>query len=46
MMDAELHHVLDIVGNVQEALLSVPAMGVDVPYHSVRGVSDSQQLRL
>jgi hypothetical protein len=45
-MDAELHHVPDTVGNVQEALLSVPTMGMDVPYCGICGLLDPQQLHL
>jgi hypothetical protein len=39
-MDAELHRVLDTVGNVQEALLSVDTAGVDIPRRGVGSLSD------
>jgi hypothetical protein len=45
-MDVELLRALDMVGDIQEALLPVCTMGVDVPCHSVRSFLDPQQLRL
>jgi hypothetical protein len=37
-MDAELHRVPDVVGEIQEALLSVRTMGMDVPRRGVRSL--------
>jgi hypothetical protein len=45
-MDAELHHISDAVGIVQEALLPVPTVGEDVPCRGLCGLLDPQQLRL
>jgi hypothetical protein len=33
-MDVELQRILNTAGNVQEALLPDPTMGVDVPCHA------------
>jgi hypothetical protein len=45
-LDVELHRVLDVVRNVQEVLLLVPAAGMDIHCRGVRGVPDPQQLYL
>jgi hypothetical protein len=45
-MDAKLHHIPDMVGDVQEALLLVCTTSMDVPHHIVRSLPDPQQLRL
>jgi hypothetical protein len=39
-MDDELHRVPDALGDVQEAFLLAHAAGIDVPYHSICGLSD------
>jgi hypothetical protein len=41
-MDAELHHVPHVVGEIQEMLLSVRTTGVDVLRHDIRSLSDLQ----
>jgi hypothetical protein len=42
MMDVELHHVLDMVGDVQEVLLLVHTVGVDIPHRGVCSHLDPQ----
>jgi hypothetical protein len=46
MMDAELHRVPDVVGEIQDALLPVRTVGMDIPHHDVRSLLDPQQLCL
>jgi hypothetical protein len=45
-MDAELHRIPVVVGDVQEMLHPVLTVGVDVPCRNVRKLLHPQQLHL